>query len=164
MKAVRLALFALVSAIAFSTSAVAQTCTRPAIPVWDIPVQQATGGAGNKQKITLHVWHERIQHSDGNHSWYLNYSVEALNKNFWGNWKWVTKLATISYSFTVMQGTSGMTSTHNGTIQLNNASSRQGILFDGGSVDPSLVPLVVSATVTAARYGGSNGISVTVTH
>ncbi|MBI5422590.1 MAG: hypothetical protein HZA32_00795 [Opitutae bacterium] len=164
MKAVRFALFALVSAIVFATSAAAQTCTRPAVTVWDTQVQQATGGSGNKLRITLRVWHERIQHADGNHSWYLNYSVEALDKNFWGNWKWATQLATITYSLTVMQGTSGVTATHNGTIQLNHASSKQGILFDGGSISPSLVPLVVSATVTAARYGGSSGISITNTH
>lgn len=164
MKAIRLALFALISALALPSSAVAQTFPRSAVSVWDSSVQQTTGGAGNKQRITLRIWHERIQHADGNHSWYLNYAVEALDKNFWGNWKWVNKLATINYTFAVMQGTSGFTTTHSGTVQLNGASTSQGILFDGGSASPSLVPIIVSATVTAARSGGASGLAITNTH
>ncbi len=156
MNALRLALFAvLATAICFG-SLHAQSVTRNAPIIWDLS-SSAQGGSGNKQRITLRVWHERFQHADGNYAWYLNYEVSAQDKNIWGQWKSANKLATITFSITSMPGIGG-------TVQLNNAYSARGILFDGGSSSPSFVPLVTGATVTAIRSGGTSGIPVTITH
>lgn len=163
MNALRIVSLAVLATVVSLASIFGQSIRRNAPILWD-KTSQAQGGAGNKQRIVLRVWHERIQHADGNYGWYLNYAADAQDKNFWGTWKPAGKLATITFTLALMHGTSGVTATHNGTVQLNNASSSQGILFDGGSASPGLVPLVTGATVTAARVGGSNGIAVTITH
>lgn len=163
MNVLRLLLAAFAAAFTMTILS-AQTYTRTPVTVWDSGVQQVTGGSGNKQKISLRIWQERVQHADGKHSWYLNYDVEARDKSFWGNWKYAYKLATITYSFTVAFGSNTGGATYSGTLQLNNVPASSGLLFDGGGVDPTLPPVITSATVTAARYGGSSGIAVTCTH
>lgn len=156
MNALRIVPLAVLATAVCITSVCAQTITRVATTLWD-KSDSTLGGSGNKQRIVLRVWHERFQHADGNYAWYLNYEVAAVDRNFWGAWKPANKLASISFAITSMPGVSG-------TIPLNNASSAKGILYDGGSMSPALVPVVTGATVSAVRSGGSSGITVTVTH
>jgi len=164
MPVIRLLLLAALAAIVHVSPLSAQTYKRPPVIVWDSGVHEATGGAGNKQKISLRIWQERIQHADGSYSWYFNYSVEARDRNIWGNWNYAYKLATITYSFTLTLGTTGATVTRSGTVQLNNLPASEGFLFDGAVTDPSWTPIITTATATAARYGGSSGIAVTCSH
>lgn len=156
MNALRIVPLAVLATAVCIASVCAQTINRVATTLWD-KSDNVSGGSGNKQRIVLRVWHERFQHADGNYAWYLNYEVSAMDLNFWGKWKPANKLASISFTITSMPGISG-------TIPLNNASSARGILYDGGSASPSLVPVVTGATVSAVRSGGSSGITVTVTH
>ena len=64
----------------------------------------------------------------------------------------------------VSLGTSGLTQTKTGTVSLNNQSTSAGILLDGAGTSLAYLPYVVSATVAGQRFGGSSGITVTVTH
>ena len=144
----------------FALPAMAQTHPRNATIAWDTGWKQVTGGAGNKQKISLRIWQEYVQHSDGGYTWSLNYEVEAHNKNAVGNWKWVNQLSHLTYTLT------GPSGSQSGTLQLNNAMTSKGPLYDGVlmagvSVGP---PVVGTATVTAVRFGGSSGITVSWTH
>lgn len=129
--------------------ALAQSHPRTAVTVWDSGWKEVKGGSGNKQKISLRIWQEQVQHSDGSYFWSLNYEVEARNRNFVGNWSWASQLSHLTYNFT------GPSGTHSGTVSLSTLSVSKGRLFDGATCLGQLSPPIIdNATVTAVRTGG----------
>lgn len=141
----------------------AQSYRQVVPPLWDTGFQSATGGAGNKRKITLRVWHERTQHTDGTSTWFVNYRVDSYDKNWLGNWNSSAQLFQLTYSIKIVYG-NGTSVTKNGTRSLSSLYSSEGVLEDGAGCDPGNPPIATVTTVTASRFGGSSGISVTCTH
>lgn len=141
----------------------AQSYRQVVAPLWDTGFQSVTGGPAGKRKITLRVWHERTQHTDGTYTWFVNYRVDSYDRNWLGFWHSTTQLHQLTYSIKIVYG-NGTSVTKTGTRALANLYSSEGVLQDGAGCNPASPPIATITTVTASRFGGSSGISVTCTH
>lgn len=141
-----------------AASADAQTYTRSAAIARNSGDLHAYGGSGNKKRIFMRVWVERVSRNDGTETLLLNYKVRAEDQNMWGNWKLANALYNLTYSIQYAPAsTPWQVVTRTGTISLNNLPGSEGILYDASGTGQMMV---VGLSATAQRYGGSSGISV----
>lgn len=131
---------------------------RPTNSVFDVGPLYNTQGS---DRIWLHVFYEVLPASDGNWAWQLCYETAAEHKNGFGNWKPVNKLYNLTYTFKISTSNVVMggflTKVRSGVVNLDHQSYSLGYI-DGAS---GAQPVIVEAQITAQRYGGASGYSVT---
>lgn len=120
------------------------------------------GGAGNKKRIYLRVTVEKVTHGDNTYTTTVTFDTTADDQNSFGNWKFASELYNITYSLKYQKRGNLAIISKSGAISLNHQQEGHGILYDWTECDTYLAPLdhLVSLDVTAQRYGGTSGITV----
>ena len=128
-----------------------------------------TGGflqaVDGRKHIFLKVAYDRVNHADGSVTYSVGYDAIADDENFFGQLKFASELYNITYTIKY-HDIFGQIITKSGNISLDHLSEKAGVLYDwtlcpGNSLGAN--PLI-ALDVTAQRYGGSNGITVSWHH
>jgi hypothetical protein len=148
---------ALIVGLSITVTLHAQSITRPATILRDSGDLSQSGGAGNRKRIKMRVWVERMTHSDDTATFSLNYSLAAEDARTFGGWRPEPALHSITYTLEYGPPDDPRLHTRSGTIRLNNLSTSSEILFDGLAATEMVVGTL---TATGQRSGGARGIAV----
>ena len=118
----------------------------------------AHGGSNNRKRIYLRVRVDQVMHSDGSRTNSLNFHAIADDQNAFGRWSFASELYNITYSISY----AGVL-LKSGSMSLDHMREKSAVAYDWSEClpgSPMLTPNLISLNVTAQRYGGATGISV----